>query len=272
MAEVVVSGVFDDPRSPSIRFLQEASRSGPVHLLLWSDPAAEGLTGHAPIFPAAERRYFLESVRYVERVTLLESLAEMDTLPVSGIAAPSAWVMQTGEDTPDRQAWCAARGIKCRIIPMAEIAGFPEPVIPAEPARQPKKVIVTGCYDWLHSGHVRFFEEASSYGELTVSIGSDANVRDLKGAGHPLISQAERRYMVGSIRFVHQVLINTGWGMLDAAPEIERLRPDIYLVNEDGDTPKKREFCAAHGLEYVVLKRLPKEGLQRRSSTHLRGF
>ena len=22
-----------------------------------------------------------------------------------------------------------------------------------------KKVIVTGCYDWLHTGHVRFFEE-----------------------------------------------------------------------------------------------------------------
>jgi cytidyltransferase-like protein len=298
LAEIMVSGIFDDPRARSIRFLQEAARLGPVHLLLWSDLAAEALTGRVPKFPAAERQYFLESVRYVERVTLLESPAEIDALPLSGLNAPAgpgpstgspksggeahcesqqdrrmqAWVMQTGEGTPARQAWCAGRGIEYRVIPPAEIAGFPEPVIPEEPSRQRKKVIVTGCYDWLHSGHVRFFEEAATYGELYVALGSDANVRNLKGEGHPLLSQAERRYMVGSIRFVHQALVNTGWGMMDAEPEIARLRPDIYLVNEDGDTPEKREFCAAHGLDYVVLKRLPKEGLRRRSSTNLRGF
>ncbi len=191
-------------------------------------------------------------------------------LPQAG--GPAAWVMLKGEDSPARRAWCAAHAIACRVITPAETAGFPEPAIPAESIPPRKKVIVTGCYDWLHSGHVRFFEEASSYGELTVALGSDANVRNLKGEGHPMISQDERRYMVASIRFVHQAVINTGWGLLDAAPEIERLRPDIYLVNEDGDSPEKREFCAAHGLEYVVLKRLPKAGLQRRSSTNLRGF
>ncbi len=81
MAEIVVSGIFDDPRSASIRFLQEAARLGPLHLMLWSDAAAESLVGRAPKFPAAERRYFLESVRYVDRVTLLENLEGMDALP-----------------------------------------------------------------------------------------------------------------------------------------------------------------------------------------------
>ena len=46
----------------------------------------------------------------------------------------------------------------------------------------------------------------------------------------------------------------------------------IYLVNEDGDKPEKRAFCNEHGLEYVVLQRLPKDGLIRRSSTDLRGY
>jgi hypothetical protein len=78
--------------------------------------------------------------------------------------------------------------------------------------------------------------------------------------------------MVGAVRYVKQALVSTGWGWLDAEPEIARLRPDIYLVNEDGDKPEKREFCEAHGLRYVVLKRTPKEGLPRRSSTDLRGF
>ena len=64
-------------------------------------------------------------------------------------------------------------------------------------------------------------------------------------------------------------MVATGDGWLDAEPEIERLRPDIYAVNEDGDRPEKREYCQAHGIEYRVLKRLPKEGLPRRQSTDL---
>jgi hypothetical protein len=78
--------------------------------------------------------------------------------------------------------------------------------------------------------------------------------------------------MAGSIRFVKLALISSGDGWLDAEPEIERLRPDIYAVNEDGDRPEKRQFCADHGIEYRVLQRRPKEGLPRRQSTDLRGF
>ena len=135
-----------------------------------------------------------------------------------------------------------------------------------------KKVIVTGCYDWFHSGHVRFFEEVSRLGELYVVVGHDANIRLLKGEGHPFYEQDERRYMAGSIRHVHQALVSTGDGWLDAEPEIQRIRPDIYAVNEDGHRPEKREYCRTHGIDYCVLKRLPKEGLPRRHSTDLRGF
>ena len=132
--------------------------------------------------------------------------------------------------------------------------------------------MVTGCYDWLHSGHVRFFEEVSGYGDLYVIVGHDANVRLLKGDPHPMHSQYERRYAAGAIRFVTQALISSGHGWLDAEPEIARLRPDIYAVNEDGDQGGKREFCARHGIEYLVLERTPAPGLLRRSSTELRGF
>ena len=65
--------------------------------------------------------------------------------------------------------------------------------------------------------------------------------------------------------FVNQAFVSTGHGWMDAAPEIDRLKPDIYAVNEDGDVAEKRAFCAEHGLEYVVLTRAPKEGLTRRS-------
>ena len=39
-----------------------------------------------------------------------------------------------------------------------------------------KKVFVSGCYDMLHSGHVAFFEEAASHGDLYVGIGSDKTI------------------------------------------------------------------------------------------------
>jgi len=132
--------------------------------------------------------------------------------------------------------------------------------------------VVTGCFDWLHSGHIRFFEEVSALGTLVAVVGNDRNVRALKGEGHPLLDEDARRYMVQSVRFVAQALASTGQGWLDAAPEIELLRPDIYAVNEDGDVPEKRAFCDARGIRYEVLKRVPREGLPKRSSTDLRGY
>jgi hypothetical protein len=56
---------------------------------------------------------------------------------------------------------------------------------------------------------------------------------------------------------VKQALISTDSGWVDADPEIRRLKPDIYVVNEDGDKGGKREYCAEMGMEYLVLKRIP---------------
>jgi cytidyltransferase-like protein len=168
-------------------------------------------------------------------------------------------------------------GIQYHVFRAVDLAGFPYdpgPLVPADRADpdRHKMAFVTGCYDWLHSGHVRFFEEVSALGDLYVAVGNDASVRLLKGEGHPLFPQAERRYMAGAIRYVKQALITSGQGWMDAAPDIEQLQPDFYVVNEDGDRPEKRAFCADHDLAYVVLKRAPKEGLPRRESTVLRGF
>ncbi len=109
-------------------------------------------------------------------------------------------------------------------------------------------------------------------GDLYVAVGNDASVSLLKGEGHPLFPQAQRRYMVGAVRYVKHALITSGHGWMDAGPDIEYLKPDFYVVNEDGDRPEKRAFCQEHALQYVVLKRTPKEGLPRRESTALRGF
>jgi cytidyltransferase-like protein len=58
-----------------------------------------------------------------------------------------------------------------------------------------KKVFVSGVYDMLHSGHVAFFQEASSLGDLYVGLGSDETVFELKGR-KTINKNAERLYMV----------------------------------------------------------------------------
>jgi cytidyltransferase-like protein len=278
--EVLVSGIFDDARSLQIRFLREAALRGPVTLLLWSDELAARVAGERPRFGFAERLYFLQSLRFVTAVEQYDG--DPDGLPEARCADRPVWIATTAfgavaeQPNEAKRSFCAGHGIELRETAAAELAGFPcgasEHTAGAAGRRGQHQVIVTGCYDWLHSGHVRFFEEAAGYGELNVVIGSDANVRLLKGEGHPLFPQEERRFVVGSFRTVARCLVATGSGWLDAEPEIRTLGIDRYVVNTDGDRPEKRRFCAENGLEYIVLQRVPREGLPRRASTDLRGF
>ncbi len=215
----------------------------------------------------------LDAVRYVAKVTVRDCVDPANLLPRGFDTPGGAWVVEPQADAPQNAAWCRERAMHYQVISEDTLQDFPDPTpSPAVGTSQRSKVVVTGCYDWFHSGHVRFFEEVSQLGELYVVVGHDANIRLLKGDRHPLFSEAERRYCAGSIKYVHQARISSGHGWLDAEPEIERIKPDIYAVNEDGDRPEKRAYCAAHGMEYRVLKRTPKEGLPRRQSTDLRGF
>jgi cytidyltransferase-like protein len=268
-SQVVVSGGFDDIKSGDLRLLEEAAKLGELSVLLWPDETLRRQTGRLPKFPLAERAYFLNAVRYVHRVILAGPDGDFNALPENLMTA--LWADTATTASPARAAFAARHQIAYRVFTADELTGFPEPPpMPSAPGR--KKIIATGCYDWFHSGHVRFTEEASAYGDLYVCLGNDANVRLLKGAGHPLLSQEERRYVVGSIKFVKQALISTGSGWVDADPEIRRLKPDIYVVNEDGDKGGKREYCQKLGIEYLVLQRTPAPGLPPRTSTNLRGF
>ncbi len=268
---VYVAGDFFTIHSQTIRFLEEAAKLGRVHVLLWAGEPEAALPDELVKLTVSERHYILENNRYVSTVTIEGSDTGRSRLPLRNEMRPDIWAVEEKDDSASRRAFCETHGIEYRVIEPRDLKGFPQIPAPQPPSGR-RKVLVTGCFDWFHSGHVRFFEEASAYGDLYVVVGSDSNLRLLKGEGHPLFPQEERRYVVQSVRFVTQALISTGTGWMDAEPEIQRIQPDIYLVNEDGDQPDKRDFCVQHGLEYMVLKREPKSGLPPRRSTDLRGF
>lgn len=282
---VVVHESFDDAKVLDLRLLHEAWKAGGgvgVHVYLWTDSAVERITGRPPRFPYAEREYFVLNLRFVASV--LPSTDSFDPGEVPEVAS-GRWVFRSDSPWADRRmASARARGVVARAMsPERELAGFP--VGELFPSKEmwretsgagggpgAKKVVVTGCYDYFHSGHVRFFEECSEIGDLYVCVGNDANVKALKGPKNPLFPEWERVYTVGCCRFVRQSLITSGSGWMDAAPEFARIRPDVYAVNEDGDKADKAAWCKENGVEYRVLKRLPKPGLPRRTSTDMRGF
>lgn len=135
----------------------------------------------------------------------------------------------------------------------------------------PKKVFVSGCFDLLHSGHVAFFQEASKYGDLYVAIGSDRTVFELKN--RPTINnENERKYMIKALAHVKDVVIASGSGMLDFVQELKEIKPDCFVVNEDGNLLEKKKLCEELGIQYIVLQRDPHPGLTARSTTALRGM
>ncbi len=132
-----------------------------------------------------------------------------------------------------------------------------------------KKVFVTGCFDLFHSGHVSFLKKAHNYGDVYVCIGSDDTVNKLKGR-FPIISEKERKYVLESSRYVKKCIISKGSGMMDFINEINEIQPDLFIVNNDGNTKEKYSLCKKMGIKYLVLDRKPSIGLPNRSSSALR--
>ena len=72
-----------------------------------------------------------------------------------------------------------------------------------------KKIIFTnGCFDILHAGHVKYLEEAKSYGDILIlGLNADSSVRKLKGPSRPINIQEDRAYILASLESVDYVVI-----------------------------------------------------------------
>lgn len=73
---------------------------------------------------------------------------------------------------------------------------------------QGRKVVFTnGCFDILHVGHVKYLEEAKSYGDvLILGLNSDESVSRLKGPTRPVNSEEDRAYILASLEAVDYVV------------------------------------------------------------------
>lgn len=114
-------------------------------------------------------------------------------------------------------------------------------------------VLANGCFDVLHAGHVRYLKGAKELGDiLVVGINSDEQVTSLKGAGRPVMPEAERAEIVAALEFVDLVTIFP-------EPTVERLllelRPDIHAKGTDytEETVPEREVVRAYGGRVAIV-------------------
>lgn len=92
-------------------------------------------------------------------------------------------------------------------------------------------VFTNGCYDLLHPGHIRLLEQARTLGEvLVLGLNSDASVARMKGAGRPIVNEADRAALTAALAAVDAVTLFDE----DTPRElIASLLPDVLVKGAD---------------------------------------
>lgn len=104
-------------------------------------------------------------------------------------------------------------------------------ILPVIKQQGMKVVFTNGCFDLIHSGHVKLLEQARAAGDiLVVAINSDRSVRALKGPERPVVPQEQRAQVVAALESVDYVVI---FDELDPLRIITDLVPQVLIKGGD---------------------------------------
>lgn len=124
---------------------------------------------------------------------------------------------------------------------------------------QTKTILVGGCFDLLHYGHISFLKKAKSYGDrLVVALESDESVRRKKGETRPIHNQAERQQMLEALSFVDEVIpLPPLHGYVDYLDLVKKVNPAIVAITEgDPKIEAKRKQAEEIGAKLVVVPKI----------------
>ncbi len=95
------------------------------------------------------------------------------------------------------------------------------------------RIVINGCFDLLHPGHVKLLQAARSFPQsyVLVLIDSDSRIKKLKGNDRPIINELDRAFMLSTSVFVDRVEI------FDSDEElvnyIKDYSPDVMIKGSD---------------------------------------
>ncbi|MEW6607985.1 MAG: D-glycero-beta-D-manno-heptose 1-phosphate adenylyltransferase [bacterium] len=119
---------------------------------------------------------------------------------------------------------------------------------------QGKQIVFTnGCFDILHYGHIKYLEEAKTYGDiLIVAINSDESIKKIKGDTRPLMPQEDRAYILSALSCVDYVLI---FEEIEPVRIISELIPDVLVKGGDYQLNeiKGREIVTSAGGKVLTI-------------------
>lgn len=122
-----------------------------------------------------------------------------------------------------------------------------------------KTVLVGGCFDLLHFGHIAFLKKAKEKGDkLVVALESDENVRKMKGEARPIHSQLERREMLESVTYVDEVIpLPPMKGDRDYYELVRKIKPAVIAITQgDPLRIKKLEQANEIGAQLVEIPKI----------------
>jgi FAD synthetase len=118
-----------------------------------------------------------------------------------------------------------------------------------------KKVLCTGTFDILHSGHLDYFKQAKQYGDyLVVVVARDSSV--IKEKGMPRRSEKERLARVMTVPLVDKAILgNEG----DKLKIVEQEKPDVICLGYDQKVDEQilKEALAKRGLTPEIVRMNP---------------
>ena len=125
-----------------------------------------------------------------------------------------------------------------------------------------KTVLTTGCFDLFHPGHVDYLRNITKtfpYFIRVVGLADDATVRRLKGHSRPVLSQDERKIMLGACRYVDEVHIFSAFLDEDDAEQaghealLDKVRPDVFVTGPRSPNQHIERFLKPRGIPMQII-------------------
>ncbi len=123
------------------------------------------------------------------------------------------------------------------------------------PSSNRSSVLIGGCFDIIHIGHIRFLKAAKEHGDqLIVALESDEFIKQRKHR-EPFHAQTERAEILSSIEDVDQIiLLPLMNGENDYDMLVEQVHPNILAITEgDPQESNKRKMAEKHGAQLIVV-------------------
>lgn len=112
-------------------------------------------------------------------------------------------------------------------------------------------LLVNGCFDIVHRGHVALFEFCAKHSmdnKVIVATNSDESIKKLKGSDRPFIKEEDRVALLSSIKWIDYVVIFDTKSVL---PVIEKILPKILVKGGDYNVKPNSQHDRIVGQDFV---------------------